>query len=98
MTISRPFRATNRPSALLGWPSKLTGFVTMGHGGAFGSLACHFLADSLSASDVGRKPQPLRSFPLNRLTKPGSGANWYGSVSRKPRVAKMGRKAAAHLA
>src|SRR6266496_3117417 len=67
--MSRPFFATNRPSGLLVWPSKLPGFVTMGQGGAFGSLACHFLAASLSASDVGRKPQPVRSFPLNKLTK-----------------------------
>src|SRR5439155_23402652 len=98
VTISLPFFATNRPSELLVWPSKLTGFVTMGQGGAFGSLACHFLAASLSESEVGRKPQPVRSFPLNRFTKPGSVVNWYGSPSINSRVAKIGRKAAAHLA
>ena len=42
---------------------------------------------------VGKKPQPVRSFPLNRLTKPGSIVNFSGSVSINPRVAKTGRKA-----
>src|SRR5688500_15098645 len=66
VTTRRPFLATNRPSGLLLCPSKLTGSFTIGHGGAFLSLACHFLAVCLSASEDGRKPQPVRSLPLKR--------------------------------
>ena len=43
-----------RPSGDAVRPSKATGSVTIGHGGAFGSDACHFFALALSASVVGR--------------------------------------------
>src|SRR5437899_9105590 len=96
--MRRPALAMKRPSGLLVWPSKLVSSVTIGHGGGLGSESCHFFAYALSPSEVGRNPQPVRSFPLNRLTKPGSGVNSYGALSSRPSVAKTGRKAPAHFA
>ena len=97
VTTSRRLITTKRPSGDAVRPSNATGSVIIGHGGAFGSEACHFFALALSASVVGQYAIPVKSRPLNRISNPSSGVNASGVVSTSRSVAISGRRAAAHF-